>query len=275
MSVQLYNPTTDELTQVAGEEFNDTVIRVSALPSASADLINETYLLVADQTGYAKGGIYQCQYVNDAFTWVLVNGSGMTVDVVEDGNMNGVTSNAVADELVDYAKKPSSSTANNLASLDANGNLVDSGVSKDVIPSDASVSNKLATKSDLTNFSLLTSNRDWINTWTTFGTEYNTFYAFTAPYSGKYRLHSSLIYNIENTDAINVNLRYYNETISTTIHLGQIASYGNSRYSINMDCIVELNAKDVVLLQFQSEYSQSIRWIQRDNNCGDYWQYLG
>ena len=145
----------------------------------------------------------------------------------------------------------------------------------DIIPSDASASNQLVTKSDLTKYSYLTSSQSWIGEWNEFGTDWISFYSFTVPYSGKYRLHSSLIYNINNTSAINVNLRYYNTTIPTTIHLGQISSYGNSRYSINMDCIVELNANDVVQLQFQSESVQSIRWLQRDNNRGDYWQYLG
>ena len=128
---------------------------------------------------------------------------------------------------------------------------------------------------NLDKYSYLTCSQSWINEWTEFGTNWTPFYSFTAPYSGKYRLHSSLIYNINNTSAINVNLRYYNTSIPTTIHLGQIASYGNSRYGINMDCIVELNANDVVQLQFQSEDTQTIRWIQRDNNRGDYWQYLG
>ena len=41
------------------------------------------------------------------------------------------------------ASKVSSATAGDIASLDANGNLVDSGVSKDIIPSIASASNKL------------------------------------------------------------------------------------------------------------------------------------
>lgn len=128
---------------------------------------------------------------------------------------------------------------------------------------------------NLDKYSYLTCSQSWIGEWTEFGTNWTPFYSFTAPYSGKYRLHSSLIYNINNTSAINVNLRYYNTSIPTTIHLGQIASYGNSRHGINMDCIVELNANDVVQLQFQSEDAQTIRWIQRDNNRGDYWQYLG
>lgn len=44
------------------------------------------------------------------------------------------------------ADKVENATNNNFAALDASGNLVDSGVSKDVIPSDASASNKLVTR---------------------------------------------------------------------------------------------------------------------------------
>lgn len=240
MSLQAYNSATDTLTPIAESDYKDSLEKISALPTASADLLNKCYLLTANQGAYVKGGIYQCQSDGSSgYTWILINGSGVPVDVVEDGNMNAVTSNAVSDkfdtlgtasvkdytdtvrqgshdlvesnavanainqalssiyvprgalscaeltsallietnvgnvyemsdsgttsalfiqgvgttisvgdnvgiikageneymynymgsafDLTDYAKKPSSSIANNLASLDANGNLVDSG----------------------------------------------------------------------------------------------------------------------------------------------------
>ncbi len=135
----------------------------------------------------------------------------------------------------------------------------------------------VATPEDINTYSYLTSSQSWISEWTEFNdTEnYLSFYSFTVPYSGKYRLHSSLIYNIDNTDSATVSLRYLNYTTSQQIHRSQIAAYGNSRQSINMDCIVELNAGDVIYLQFLTESAQTIRWIQRDANHGDYWQYLG
>lgn len=55
------------------------------------------------------------------------------------------------------ADKVTSATNGDFASLDANGNLADSGVSKDVIPSDASASNKLVA----TNAIYKTLNRSW------------------------------------------------------------------------------------------------------------------
>ena len=240
MSLQAYNSATDTLTPIAENDYKDSLEKVSALPTASADLLNKCYLLTTNQSPYIKGGIYQCQSDGSSgYTWILINGSGVPVDVIEDGNMNAVTSNAVSDkfdtlgtaslkdatdvvragshdlvesnavanainqalssiyvprgalscaeltsallieanvgnvyemsdsgttsslfiqgvgttisvgdnvgiikagqntymfnymgnafDLTDYAKKPSSSTANNLASLDANGNLSDSG----------------------------------------------------------------------------------------------------------------------------------------------------
>ncbi len=48
------------------------------------------------------------------------------------------------------ANKVSNATNGNLAALDSNGNLTDSGISKNVVPSTATTSNKLATKADTT-----------------------------------------------------------------------------------------------------------------------------
>lgn len=59
MSVNIYNPTTGDLATVA----IDGLEKVSALPSATTDLIDKIYLLTDEQTGYKKGGIYECQAV--------------------------------------------------------------------------------------------------------------------------------------------------------------------------------------------------------------------
>lgn len=61
MSVNIYNPTTGDLTTVA--DSIDSLEKVSALPSATTDLIGKVYLLIDEQTGYKKGGIYECQAV--------------------------------------------------------------------------------------------------------------------------------------------------------------------------------------------------------------------
>ena len=54
-----------------------------------------------------------------------------------------------ADARLNKADKVSQATAGNLAKLDSNGNLVDSGKSADIIPSTATTSNKLSTASDI------------------------------------------------------------------------------------------------------------------------------
>ena len=100
MSFQAYNPATDTLTPIAENDYKDSLEKVSALPTASADLLNKCYLLTANQGSYIKGGIYQCQSDGSSgYTWILINGSGVPVDTVEDGNMNAVTSNAVSDKF--------------------------------------------------------------------------------------------------------------------------------------------------------------------------------
>ncbi len=65
---------------------------------------------------------------------LFINGAGKTISVGDNvgiikAGADSYMFNYMGDafDLTDYAKKPSSSTANNLASLDANGNLVDSG----------------------------------------------------------------------------------------------------------------------------------------------------
>jgi hypothetical protein len=100
MSLQAYNSATDTLTPIAENDYKDSLEKISALPTASADLLNKCYLLTANQGSYIKGGIYQCQSDGSSgYVWILINGSGVPVDVVEDGNMNAVTSNAVSDKF--------------------------------------------------------------------------------------------------------------------------------------------------------------------------------
>ena len=100
MSLQAYNSATDTLTPIAENDYKDSLEKISALPTASASLLNMCYLLTANQGSYVKGGIYQCQSNGSGgYTWILINGSGVPVDTVEDGNMNAVTSNAVSDKF--------------------------------------------------------------------------------------------------------------------------------------------------------------------------------
>lgn len=56
---------------------------------------------------------------------------------------------ALQGSMADKANKVTSATNGDIATLDANGDLTDSGFSKDIIPNTATTSNKLATNSDL------------------------------------------------------------------------------------------------------------------------------
>ena len=49
----------------------------------------------------------------------------------------------------DKADKVANATANDFATLDSNGNLIDSGINKNIVPNTATSSNKLATNNDL------------------------------------------------------------------------------------------------------------------------------
>lgn len=50
---------------------------ISELPAATVDNLDKCYLLVDDQTGYTKGGTYQCQLVPESdpatYEWVLIS----------------------------------------------------------------------------------------------------------------------------------------------------------------------------------------------------------
>ena len=149
---------------------------INALPAASESIEGKIYLLTNPQSGYKKGGIYQCQESasGSTYEWVAINSTeiatttkvgvvkpdgtsitvdangtihstaGSVVDVVENGNMNAVTSNAVYDTVASINEKiPSSASASNKMATAS-----DIASITDKIPSDASTSNKLVAKSD-------------------------------------------------------------------------------------------------------------------------------
>ena len=77
--------------------------------------------------------------------------SGINKDIVPSGASSSnqlVTTNDIS-TLSNKANKVTSATNGDIATLDANGDLTDSGFSKDIIPNTATTSNKLATNSDL------------------------------------------------------------------------------------------------------------------------------
>lgn len=105
MSLNIYNPTTQQLTEVAGLDVKDSLEKVATLPTPTADYLNQVYILVGTQEGYHVGSIYQCRYINSAYTWVEITGS-----------------------VVNKADKAPNATNNHLAKLTADGNLADSGI---------------------------------------------------------------------------------------------------------------------------------------------------
>lgn len=79
-------------------------------------------------------------------------------DFIEKSNTAGLVKNdgsidtntyATTATVADKADKVASATTGDFATLDSNGNLTDSGISKDIVPSGASSSNKLATANDI------------------------------------------------------------------------------------------------------------------------------
>ena len=60
---------------------------------------------------------------------------------------------ALQGSMADKANKVSGATVNNFAGLDANGDLIDSGINKDIVPSGASSSNQLVTANDISTLS--------------------------------------------------------------------------------------------------------------------------
>ena len=68
--------------------------------------------------------------------------------VKNDGSIDTNTY-ATTTQLANKADKVASATTDDFATLDSNGNLTDSGINKNIVPSNASSSNKLATVSDV------------------------------------------------------------------------------------------------------------------------------
>ena len=77
-----------------------------------------------------------------------------------DSNLSNVSTNPVENRAITIplqalqgsvlgkANKVSGATANNFAALNSSGNLIDSGISKNIVPSNASSANKLLTEAD-------------------------------------------------------------------------------------------------------------------------------
>ena len=79
--VDLTTPQAGDVLMFDGVKWaNAPDIRVSALPTPSIDFLNQTYLLTSTQTGYIKGGIYQCVSDGEStptYSWQLISSADM------------------------------------------------------------------------------------------------------------------------------------------------------------------------------------------------------
>lgn len=91
---------------------------IAELPTASASNLGKCYLLTATQTGYQKGGTYQCQSSGDpaTYSWVLISSAEIPIatnsvaGLVKAGDGTDIGSNGevnVVNRLAEYEEVPS------------------------------------------------------------------------------------------------------------------------------------------------------------------------
>ena len=164
----------------------DIGLQATTMPTADLDHLNQIVQFIGSTTStYTNGYWYKCVYDsdNDAYLWTQVNvqphisvdnalsdtsenpvqnkviydalddkvdkvtGKGLSENDYTDAD-KAIVDN-VATDLAGKADKVASATNNDFATLDTNGNLTDSGISKDIVPSGAASNNKLVTANDI------------------------------------------------------------------------------------------------------------------------------
>lgn len=173
------------LQDVAGH-VNTRLKTVTTMPASANNGAVRLYVGTTDST-YTQGHIYQ--YSTTQSKWVDITPSADIsnkadkVSSATNGDLAGLDSNgnltdsgilatnvvvksdttglikndgtidtntyATTTQLANKADKVASATIDDFATLDSNGNLTDSGINKNIVPSNASSSNKLATVSDV------------------------------------------------------------------------------------------------------------------------------
>ena len=168
----------------------DIGLQVSTMPTADLDHVNQVVQYVGSTTStYTNGYWYKCVYdsVGGTYSWEQLNVQPhISVDsALSDTSENPVQNKVIYDALDDKvdkvtgkglsendytdtdkaivdnvatdlagkADKVTSATNNDFATLDASGNLTDSGISKDIVPSNAATNNKLVTANDISTLS--------------------------------------------------------------------------------------------------------------------------
>jgi len=123
-----YALTNKQLTDVVGQNVSDIDAIEELIPSGASS---------SNKLATANDIPSLSNYVEKSFTEGLLKNDG-TVDTTQ-----------YVSDVSGKADKVSGATSGDFAGLDANGNLADSGISADIVPSGASSSNKLATVNDI------------------------------------------------------------------------------------------------------------------------------
>ena len=142
----------------SGKVTKKDIVLTPTVTTSTADIIVDilsrttftagSYCGLFTATGRWAGSYWLSYRDSDASNGIVCASSNDIYRIKYNGTNWTAVQVALMSDVSNKADKVSSATNGDLASLDANGNLVDSGVSKDVIPSDASVSNKLATQNN-------------------------------------------------------------------------------------------------------------------------------
>ena len=127
--------------------------KISALPTASATNVGKIYLLTSNQTGYEKGGVYECQETStDVYEWVLISTSPLTFNSDDFDVVDDEVSLDASQKIKTFTQAGwnSLSSAEKIALVGQNVIISDdegTQTFEDIIPSDASASNKLVAES--------------------------------------------------------------------------------------------------------------------------------
>ena len=132
----------------------DIGLQTSTMPTADLDHVNQIVQYVGTTTStYTNGYWYKCVYdsVGGTYSWEQLN---VQPHITVDSALSDVSENPVQNKVINTALAGKAgiavpSAANNFATLDASGDLTDSGISKDIVPSGAASNNKLVTANDI------------------------------------------------------------------------------------------------------------------------------
>lgn len=133
----------------------DRLEETTTLPTASATNEGKIYLLTSNQTGYEKGGVYECQETStDVYEWVLISTSPLTFNSDDFDVVDDEVSLDASQKIKTFtqAEWDALSSAEKIALAGQNVIISDdegTQTFEDIIPNDASSTNKLVTESEI------------------------------------------------------------------------------------------------------------------------------